>query len=83
MDRISDVERQRIAELLAEGAPVWRLHKEINRSRHAIRRAVIALHRPARREPGAVTAEAVAGGAGRDLPGPGGWRVHPAIGGCA
>jgi hypothetical protein len=30
MDRISDTERQRIAELLAEGAPVWRLHKEIN-----------------------------------------------------
>jgi len=51
MDRISDVERQRIAELLAEGAPVWRLHQEINRSRHAIRRAVIALHRPDRREP--------------------------------
>jgi IS30 family transposase len=50
MDRISDEERRRIAELLAEGAPVWRLH-EINRSRHAIRRAVIALHRPARREP--------------------------------
>ena len=52
MDRISDVERQRIAELLAEGAPVWRLHQEVNRSRHVIRRAVIALHRPARREPG-------------------------------
>ena len=51
MDRISDVERQRIAELLAEGAPAWRLHKEINRSRQAIRRAVIALHRPDRREP--------------------------------
>jgi hypothetical protein len=32
MDEISDAERQRIAELLAEGAPVWRLHKEINRS---------------------------------------------------
>jgi hypothetical protein len=51
MDRISDAERQRIAELLAEGAPVWRLHKEINRSRHAIRRAVVALHRPPKREP--------------------------------
>jgi IS30 family transposase len=51
MDRISDEERRRIAELLAEGAPVWRLHQEINRSRHAIRRAVIALRRPARREP--------------------------------
>ena len=51
MDRISDAERRRIAELLAEGAPVWRLHKEINRSRHAIRRAVVALHRPPKREP--------------------------------
>ena len=51
MDRISDAERQRIAELLAEGAPVWRLHKEINRSRYAIRRAVVALHRPPKREP--------------------------------
>jgi IS30 family transposase len=51
MDRISDTERQRIAELLAEGAPVWRLHKEINRSRYAIRRAVVALHRPPKQEP--------------------------------
>jgi IS30 family transposase len=51
MDRISDAERRRIAELLAAGAPVWRLHKEINRSRHAIRRAVVALHRPPKREP--------------------------------
>jgi IS30 family transposase len=51
MDRISDAERQRIAELLAEGAPVWRLHQEINRSRFAIRRAVVALHRPPKREP--------------------------------
>jgi hypothetical protein len=42
MDRISDEERRRIAELLAEGAPVWRLHREINRSRFAIRRAVVA-----------------------------------------
>jgi hypothetical protein len=62
MDRISDTERQRIAELLAEGAPVWRLHKEINRSRYAIRRAVVALHRPPKREPrrrglGAVTVQ--------------------------
>ncbi len=51
MDRISDTERQRIAELLAGGAPVWRLHQEINRSRYAIRRAVVALHRPPKREP--------------------------------
>jgi IS30 family transposase len=47
MDRISDAERLRIAQLLAEGASAWRLHKEINRSRYAIRRAVVALHRPA------------------------------------
>ena len=51
MDRISDEETARIAELVAEGAPVWMLHQEINRSRYAIRRAVIALARPARREP--------------------------------
>src|SRR2546429_1729141 len=51
IDRISDEERRRIAGLLAEGAPVWRLHREISRSRFAIRRAVIALQRPARREP--------------------------------
>src|SRR6266576_949551 len=51
MDRITYEERRRIAELVAEGAPRWKLHLEINRSRHAIRRAVIALQRPARREP--------------------------------
>jgi hypothetical protein len=50
MDRISDAERLRIAELLAEGAPAWRLHQEINRSLYAIRRTVVALHRPAKRE---------------------------------
>jgi IS30 family transposase len=51
MDRITYEERRRIAGLVAEGAPRWKLHLEINRSRHAIRRAVIALQRPARREP--------------------------------
>jgi IS30 family transposase len=51
MDQITDEERRRIAELVAEGAPAWKLHQEINRSRHAIRRAVVALYRPARREP--------------------------------
>ena len=51
MDQITDEERRRIAELVAEGAPRWKLHLEINRSRHAIRRAVIALHRQARGEP--------------------------------
>jgi IS30 family transposase len=51
LDPISDAERQRIAELVAEGAPVWKLNLEINRSRHAIRRVVVALHRPPKREP--------------------------------
>jgi hypothetical protein len=51
MDRISDAERLGIAGLLAEGAPAWQLHKEINRCRYAIRRAVVARHRPAKREP--------------------------------
>ena len=51
MDQITGEERRGIAELVAEGAPRWKLHQEINRSRHAIRRAVVALYRPARREP--------------------------------
>jgi IS30 family transposase len=51
LDCISDAERKRIAELVAEGAPVWKLNLEIHRSRYAIRRAVIKLRRPAKREP--------------------------------
>ena len=51
MDQITDEERRRIAELVAEGAPPWRLRQEVNRSRYAIRRAVVALCRPAKREP--------------------------------
>jgi IS30 family transposase len=51
MDQITDEERRRIAELVAEGVPPWKLHQQINRSRHAIRRAVVALYRPAKREP--------------------------------
>jgi IS30 family transposase len=50
MDEITDEERRRIAELVAEGAPPWKLVQEINRSRYAIRRAVVALYRPAKRE---------------------------------
>ena len=68
MDQITDEERRRIAELVAEGAPAWKLHQEINRSRYAIRRAVVALHRPAEAGAAAVAAEAVAGRAGGDLP---------------
>ena len=44
-------ERDRIAELLAEGAPFWRLREEVPRSRHAIKRAVRRLQRPAKVEP--------------------------------
>jgi IS30 family transposase len=50
VERLSAKERERIAELLLEGAPFWRLCEEVHRSRHAIRRAVLALSRPAPRE---------------------------------
>ena len=33
MDQITGEERRRIAEPVAEGAPPWKLHQEINRSR--------------------------------------------------
>ena len=45
MERLSEREKDRIAELVAGGAPAWRLRQEINRSRWAIRRAVNALQR--------------------------------------
>jgi transposase, IS30 family len=51
MDQITDEERRRIAGLVAGGVPPWKLHQQISRSRHAIRRAVVALYRPAGREP--------------------------------
>jgi IS30 family transposase len=51
MERLSDKERERLGELLAEGAPAWRMHQEVHRSRWAIRRAINALQRPPRREP--------------------------------
>jgi len=50
VERLSSKERERIAELLAEGAPFWRLCEEVGRSRHAIRRAVMALSQPEQRE---------------------------------
>ena len=40
MERLSARERERIAELVAEGAPFWRLVQEVPRSRYAIYRAV-------------------------------------------
>ena len=51
MERLSIGERERIAELLAEGAPFWRLRQEVPRSRFAIARAVRRLQRPVRVEP--------------------------------
>ena len=46
MERLSVRERERIAELVAEGAPFWRLRQEVPRSRYAIYRAVRRLLRP-------------------------------------
>ena len=51
MERLSVCERERIAELLAEGAPFWRLRQEVPRSRHAIKRAVRSILRPGPIEP--------------------------------
>ena len=51
MERLSARERERIAELVAEGAPFWRLLQEVPRSRYAIYRAVKRLKRPPTREP--------------------------------
>ena len=46
MERWSAGERDRIAVLVAEGAPYWRILKEVPRSRYAIYRAVKQLKRP-------------------------------------
>jgi IS30 family transposase len=86
MDRISDEERRRIAGLLAEGAPVWRLHREIS---------PVALCHPAgghrvaaagQAGAGTLAAAVVDGGAGRDLQGAGGGQVlagdRPRAGAC-
>jgi IS30 family transposase len=51
VERLVDKERERLGELLAEGASAWRMHQEVHRSRWAIRRAINALQRPTRREP--------------------------------
>jgi IS30 family transposase len=51
MERLSARERERIAELLAEGAPFWRLRQEVHRSRYAIYRAVRGLRREPNPEP--------------------------------
>jgi len=51
VERLSARERERVAELVAEGAPFWRLLQEVPRSRYAIYRAVKRLKRPPAREP--------------------------------
>jgi len=51
VERLSARERERIAELVAEGAPFWRLLEEVPRSRYVIYRAVKRLKRPPAREP--------------------------------
>jgi IS30 family transposase len=51
VERLSARERERVAELVAEGAPLWRLVEEVPRSRYAIYRAVKRLKRPPAREP--------------------------------
>jgi len=50
VDGLSELEKARIAELVAVGAPAWVLHQEIGKSRWAIRRYVNRLARPAPRE---------------------------------
>jgi IS30 family transposase len=51
VERLSARERERIAELVAEGAPFWRLVREVPRTRYAIYQAVKRLKRPPAREP--------------------------------
>jgi len=46
VERLSAKERDRIAELVADDAPFWRLLEEVPRSRYAIYRAVRKLKRP-------------------------------------
>jgi hypothetical protein len=46
VERLSVREKERIAVLVAEGAPFWRLRQEVPRSRYAIYRAARQLLRP-------------------------------------
>jgi len=51
VERLSDRERERIAELIAEGVSLRAIRREIPRSRHAVARAVKAVMKPPKREP--------------------------------
>jgi IS30 family transposase len=48
MDGLSDWDKERIAELVAVGAPAWMIHREVSRSRWAIRQYINRLARPAK-----------------------------------
>ena len=51
VERLSEREKERVAELWAAQAPAWVIHKEISRSRWAIRRYINRLQRPRKPEP--------------------------------
>jgi transposase, IS30 family len=51
VERLSEREKERIAELVAVHAPAWMIHREVHRSRWAIRRYVNKLQRPPTPEP--------------------------------
>ena len=44
-------ERERIEQLVGEGAPAWKLFQAVPHSRHAVRRYVLRLKRVPRPEP--------------------------------
>jgi transposase, IS30 family len=50
MEGLSDWEKERIAELVSARAPAWMIHREVSRSRWAIRRYINRLARPAKPE---------------------------------
>lgn len=51
IEPLTDEERERIAELIALGASLRTIRREIPRSRHAVARAIKKLMRPPKREP--------------------------------
>jgi hypothetical protein len=51
VERLSEREKERIAELWSAQAPAWVIHKEISRSRWAIRRYINRLQRARKPEP--------------------------------
>jgi hypothetical protein len=68
---LSEQEKERLAELVAEGVPFWRICEVIGRDRWTTRRNINYLKRPPKPEP-AVAAAVVGGRARGDLAGTGG-----------